>query len=460
MSFLQFLRILFARRSILLAALLGSVLVAAIMTQILPYRYESKARIMLDIVKPDPVTGQVMSNQFLRAYVRTQIELIRDYQVAGVVVDKLGWANDPATIDAYDTVTNGKGSDIRRWLAQQIIDGTSANVIEASNILEITYQSTSPDAAARIVELVRETYIDESLQYRREAAGRTAEWYKDQAEKAKTVLAAAESARSKYARENGIVLQGDRDIESAKLEALTGQSVAATTAPGLPQISMPAAVAAAPSNVALDQINQQIAQAATTLGPNHPTFQALQRQKSVIEAETARQRTLARSVQVPQINMPKSNVEAAYEQQKGRVLAQRDKIDTIGQLSRDIEVKRDQYLKAAQRAADLQLQADVGETGLTPMGSPITPSKASFPNVPLIMFGSTGFGSALGICLSLLIELLGRRVRSDEDLEYASKAPVFATIGLPDNSHTWYRRAAHWLVEKISARRKRLAEAV
>jgi hypothetical protein len=80
--------------------------------------------------------------------------------------------------------------------------------------------------------------------------------------------------------------------------------------------------------------------------------------------------------------------------------------------------------------------------------------------VPLIIFGSIGFGLALGVGLALLIELFGRRVRCDEDLEYAAKAPVFAVIGQADNYNSWYRRFARSIRERISDRRQRqLSEA-
>ena len=91
MSIFQFLRILAARRLFLLIALISCFSVATVMTFILPKRYKASARLMLDIVKPDPVTGQVIANQFLRAYTNTQIELIRDQQVAGLQ-DQLAFA--------------------------------------------------------------------------------------------------------------------------------------------------------------------------------------------------------------------------------------------------------------------------------------------------------------------------------------------------------------------------------
>ena len=451
MSLIQFLRILAARRWIMLAALLSCVLVAAVVTSILPKRYEATARVMLDTATPDPITGATIGNQY-RAFAKTQTELIQDEQTAGRVVDQLGWTNEPTLLSQYASTTNGKGNDVRRWLAQQILDVTTARLVAESNIIEIKYTSTSPDAAKRIADLIRQTYIDLTLEIRRKGAGRNADWYRDQADKAKQLLVNAEAERSKFAKQNGIVLQADNtDIENSKLNALSTQSASAATTP---TATYAAPVTTGAATVQLETINQQIAQAAQTLGPNHPGYQALLRQKTVVESAAARERASGGGVKGPSANAYVAQVNSAYEAQKNRVVGQRDKVDQLTQMNRDIDVKRDQYLKSAQRAADLRLQATTAESGVSLLGDPTVPDKPSYPKIPLIMGGAIGFGGALGVCLALLIELLGRRVRSDEDLVYAAKAPVFAIIGQPENSNAWYRRLARWVQARSAARRQ------
>jgi polysaccharide biosynthesis transport protein len=460
MSLIQFLRILAARRGILLAALLSCFLVALIMSQILPKKYEATARVMLDTTTPDPVTGIAIGSGY-RAFVKTQTELIEDEQNAGRVVDKLGWANEPQLIAAYARATDGKGTDIRRWLAQQILEVTSAQVIEPSNIIEIKYTSATPDIARRIATMIREVYIESTIDVRRQTAGRNADWYSAQAEKAKLTLTAAEGGRAKYAKENGIALQGGAilDVESAKLATLTNQSASAATAlqgGAAANITPPGGAA-----LQLATVNQQIAQAAETLGPNHPTYQSLQRQKTLIEGELAKEKAaIAAYRSGPSTSAAVAQIDSAYNAQKNRVIGQSETLSKLEQMNRDIDVKRDQYLRAAQRAAQLKLEASTSETTITPLGEATVPDSPSSPKVPLIIFGALGFGLALGVGLALLIELFGRRVRCDEDLEYAAKAPVFAVIGQPDNYDSWYRRFARSIRERISDRRQRqLAEA-
>lgn len=412
MSILQFLRILAAHRMIVLVSLLSCFAMAAIGSQILTPRYQATSRIMIELLKPDPVTGDRMTAQGVKAYIRTQVELIQDYRTAGHVVDQLGWTSDPTIIAEYQRATNGQGTDLRRWAAQRIIDGTQAGLIENSNILEISFTGWSPDSAKQIADLIRTAYIDETLRTKRESAAVTAQWYDKQTRIALKKLTDAEAARSKFARDNGIALQQDNsDLENAKLQALTGQSALASAGTAM---SGPSA-----ASMQIAQIDQQITQAATMYGPNHPVLQALQRQRAALSSQS----------QSVSAGPNPGAIERAFQIQKARVIAERGKVDQLNQMQREIDILRDQYLNTAKRAADLRLQANVGESGLNPLGDAVAPNAPSFPNIPLILGGSLALGLGLGVTTALLVEFLGRRVRSDEDLEYAVGAPVLAVIG-------------------------------
>lgn len=413
MSILQFLRILAAHRMIVLVSLLSCFLMALIASQILNPRYEATTRIMIELLKPDPVTGERLSGQALKAYTRTQVELIQDYRTAGRVVDQLGWTNDPQLQADYQKATHGEGVDMRRWVAQRIIDNTRAELIENSNILEITFTGWSADSAKQIADLVRTAYIDETLRFKRESAAVTAQWYDKQTQIALKRLTDKEAARTKFAKDNGIALQQDNsDLETAKLQALTGQSAMAAAGSGA--ISMPSPVAGQ-----LAALDQQIAQASAIYGPNHPMLQSLQKQRAALASQSR-----------PMVQGSNAGaIERAFEVQKQRVIAERGKIDQLNQMQREIDVLRDQYVKTAAAAADLRLQSNAGESGLTPLGDAVAPEKPSFPNIPLILGGSILLGLALGIVTALLVEMLGRRIRSDDDLEYAVGAPCLAIVG-------------------------------
>lgn len=200
MSFEQIFRLLWARRAMILIAAVFSLFAATIVGLVLPPRYQAHARVMLNLVKPDPITGESISSQFARAYVRTQTELIRDYRIAGKVVDMLGWASSPDLAEQYANRRTDDVRDFRRWMAQRVIDSTNAELIEGSNILDISYTAPSPQGAAAVAEAVRRAYIEQAIAFRREDASRDAEWFKGQAAKLKEELAAAEQRKTAFER--------------------------------------------------------------------------------------------------------------------------------------------------------------------------------------------------------------------------------------------------------------------
>lgn len=428
MSILQFFGIIWARRFVILAATIASTISALLVVQIVQPRYEAQARVMLDVIKPDPVTGQVMATAFIRAYTKTQIELLKDYRVAREVVDDLKWADNKRLAKEYRNRKAGDDRDFSRWAAQRVIDGTNAKVIEGSNILEISYDSSDPEQAKLVADALLKAYVDTTLLARREAARRNAAWYEAQADKAKDALFAAENEKSTFERANGILLQDDKiDIESARLSALAAQGSG-------PVMQAPVNSAVSGATLQLTQLDSDIAQVAKQLGPNHPQLIEMRRRREVLAKQAVEERAASGAAASATLSAARATA-GLLEAQKSRVMAQRGQVEKLRLLQDDVDLRRMQYNKSAARAADLRQEAQVAETGVTPLGSAVTPQSPVFPNKPLILFGGFGAGLGLGVVAAMVLELLGRRIRSADDLRVAVKVPVLAIVSNP-NSHT------------------------
>jgi uncharacterized protein involved in exopolysaccharide biosynthesis len=428
MSFVQFLRIFWARRLLIGAATAASLLGALALIVILPPRWEADARVMLNLIKPDPVTGDVLAGRSAGTYVASQTALITDYSVAGQVVDQLGWLTDPRLIETYQRRSKYDTRDFRRWLAQQVIDRTKVKVVEGSNILEISYTATRPSDAKGVAEALRQAYIDTSVAFRRDDATRNAEWYQTQADAAQAALNAAEAAKADYERQNGIVMADDNtDLDSARLRALASQGVAAPVVPPPPLTSSAA-------SVQLAQVDAQIAEAARTLGPNHPQMQQLRATRASLAQQVAQEQVAARAQAGAAATAAVASAGAmdrAVQVIRSRVVGESDKLGRLAQLQDEVILRRDQFQKTSQRAAELRQEALAGDAGLTPLGPASTPSSPSFPNKLLIIPGSVGLGLVTGILLALIIELISRRVRGLEDLRGTQNLPVLAVIAGP-----------------------------
>jgi len=434
MSLIQFLHILMARRLIVLACLVTSVVVAGIVASLLPPRYTASTRVLMDVIKPDPVTGLMVTGRDPRAFIRTQIELIKDYRVATDVVDRLGWPSNPSVIASWQAETGGVG-DIRRWGAERIISGTTANTIGTANILEISYEAPTPEAAKVIATLLREAYIDANLRFTVDSAGRTAEWYREQTDRALAALTSAERLKTRFEQENQIVMTVNGEAESAKLASLQGSLLAARGAQTTQEFAAAQQGSTSPVvdqlKIQVAQIADQLEQVAGSLGVEHPTYKALVLRKQLLERRLASETSSARAAGASSSNVSRqslASLEAEYNAQREKVLSMKDTLNELSQLQREVDLRRDQYQSAAAKAAELRLQSNVSESGLVILGDAIGGTKPSFPNWTQVWGLSAGFGLGLGVVLALLVELLGRRVRGPEDLGFAAKTPVLAVI--------------------------------
>ncbi len=430
MSFVQFFRILWARRWITVLTTLTCFLGAMLVASLLPARYQGKSRLILDIVKPDPVTGEMINAGFAKTYVQTQTELIKDYRITGKVVDDLGWTSSPDMAAAYARRSADDKRDFRRWLAQRISDNTDATLIDFSNIMEIQYTSDNPETAARVADAVRGAYVNETLALRRDEAVENEAWFRKQADRVRADLNAAEKKKSDFEKANGIIMQDNNvDADTAKLNAL------AAAQPAINLGSLVSNPGISPAQAQLEQLNASISNTEKVLGPNNPDLIALKKQRDAL-AQVARSST-------PSVSRGPSgpSVAALYSEQQRKVLAQRGKVAEAQQLAADVTVLRDQYAKTVQKAADEQQKSESTITGLTLLGNATEPTSPIFPKWPLVIAGSLGLGFLFGLLLSMLVELLARRVRGPEDLAIAGVPVVGIMAG---NAPPTRRRLFRW----------------
>jgi len=439
MSLAQFLAILVARRWMIVAAVCASLVGAALVVMIVPPRYTASTRVLLNLIKPDPVTGQVIGGQFAQAYTQTQTGLIKDIGVAGAVVDDLYWSSDPTMLARY--AVPGDPDAARHRMAQLIIDHTDAKLIQGSNIMEISYTGWSPEAAKAIADSIRRQYMQAAVSVKRQSAAESADWYQERADAAQRLLTMAENAKTEFEREHDIIMQDDKnDVDSERLAALSGAASAPAVSPIMPYTS-----ATSPAATELATVEAQLALASRTLGASNPVMIQLRQKRDVLTQQVAEERRAASGAGAAASSIANESGAAArqLEAQKARVLANRDNLTKLRQLQSEVDVRRDQYVKAAQAAADLRAQSTTDDAGVTVLNNAVAPEQPSFPNGPLIFFGSLALGLALGILAALLTELMNRRIRTARDLEdFVDGVPLLAVVGSASvhPNGGWWRR--------------------
>ena len=257
-----------------LACLAGALIISARMQK----SYEAKARVLLELVGADPVTGLSIGNKQTEAYVQTQQLLATSSRVAEHAIDKLGWADNPAVTEAWQRETGGNG-DVRAWAAQRLLGAVGAYPLEGGGVMEIAYRAPDPSAAESIVRALRESYIETALALQTEAAARRAARFAILLKPAQAVLAKAQAELDRAQRETGTVLTpGGTDIAAGQLGSLG--TMATNTELLAQRDTVNAALRS--SSIAADTfrrdligLEQQIALAERTMGPDNPSYQLM-----------------------------------------------------------------------------------------------------------------------------------------------------------------------------------------
>ncbi|MGC6401638.1 GumC family protein [Sphingomonas sp. FW199] len=412
---------IWARRLMIIVVAGVCLLLATVVAAVIPRQYEATARVAVDLARVDPSTGRAIAptQGSAKAMVQGQMAVIKDYVVAGAVVDKMDWVNKPELKAAYAARPPSDDRDIRRFLAQTVMDNTTVEVNNAiPNLIDIKYRSTSSDAARRIVTAVREAYIEQVLAFKRNEAASDARWLRVQSETLKKDLAAAEERRSAFEKRHNIILpDGNTDLETERLRALSASAaVPQVAAPQIPR-------GPTPSQVQLGQVDAQLASMAETLGPNHPQVQALQRQRAALASAASREQAMAATPAQGTVN-----VQGMINAQAQKVLSQRGLIGEAQRLAGDVAILKDQLSKMSTRAAEFELLSKGTDAGVSALGNVVAPESPLSLLWLILPLAGVLVGLIIGLIAAVAIELMWRRVRGAEDLSALPNLPVLGAL--------------------------------
>jgi polysaccharide biosynthesis transport protein len=450
MNFFQILKIFWARRWIFLAATITCVAVTAVVVSLLPRQYVARAQFIFDLSRGDPITGRSVGKDFIGAFAGTQYELLRSERVTGPVVDRLQLTQNPGFIEAHEQ--SGSNLELRTWIARRLRENITITPQRRTNIVEISFMSPDPSYTAEVANTVLDVFRQVSAEFETSANRQDADWFDVQLRTAREALRQAEAAEMAFRTSNGLSPQGDGlEIERQRLANLAGQmtSSAGMIMPIAPVAPSRAAISASSSalRAQLLALNSQLAQLQERLGPAHPTVQALESNRANLQQQIAQEESLARSAddasraaaqasisaQAAAARASQGAIRSAYEQQRARIQQLSGLMEELSQLQRTVEQRRSEVEVLAQRASMARLQTEAPDSSIVPLSRAERPQRATFPDVRTALMLAAGFGALLGLLLSLIAELLDRRVRGHEDVEYATNAPVLAIMPTESN---------------------------
>lgn len=472
MSFSQLLSILYARKWIAIWVFLVTVLVATVLSLLLPKTYTATVSLVINSKGADPVTGFMLPATLMPGYMATQVDIIQSRNVALKVVNKLGVANNPTARLQFEKATKGEG-DINDWYADRFLQGLQVKPSRASSVIEISYQGADPKSSAALANAFAEAYIFTNLQMKTEPAKQAAAWFDQQIKGLRQNVEQAQAKLSAYQEEHEIAFSDERlDLESSRLNDLSSQLVMAqaqtfdstsrqsqlkrSAASESPDILASGLIQGLKSQ--LSQAEAKLNEASQRLGVNHPQYQSaaadVDNLRKLIAAETSK--TGSSVGQMARVSQQKeAEIKASLAKQKERVLKLKSERDEMAVLMREVESSQRIYENALLRFGQTNMEGQSSQTDVSLLNPAIAPLKHSSPKIMMNIILSIFLGSLLAVGFAIAAEMLDRRIRSAEDLTQLLGLPVLADLNNSvKNQTTGFKPAIKSFFNKFGSKKR------
>ena len=222
MSIKQFLRIVWARKWIVLALLAVVAVGGSAYTLLLPKQYTADTAMIVEM-RVDPVLGALAPALAAPGYMATQIDIIKSERVAGRVVKILGVERSPSAVAQWREETNAK-IPLDRYFAALLQRGLQVEPSRGSNVINISFSARDPVFAQAAANAFAQAYMDVSVELRVAPARQSVAFLDGQTKLLRNDLEAAQVRLSKVQQEKGILVSDEKfDQENARYIALSTQ---------------------------------------------------------------------------------------------------------------------------------------------------------------------------------------------------------------------------------------------
>ncbi len=453
MSIKQILRIIWARKWLVLALLVSVSIAGTAITLLLPKQYTADTAMIVEM-RIDPVLGALAPSLAAPSYIATQVDIMKSERVASRVVKMLGVERSPSAVAQWRDQTNAK-IPLERYFANLLQKGLSVEPGRGSNVINVAFSAQDPIFAQAAANAFVQAYMDISVELRVAPARQSAAFLDDQTKVLRNNLEAAQAKLSKFQQDKGIVVSDERfDQENARYQALTAQlslaqaeRVEAGTrlrisgGESSPDILFSGAVQALKSQLAMAET--KLSELSAVVGKNHPARIQLDAQigelKQQIAAESRRVSGGTSTINRGS-NQKVAELQTMVEEQKKKLQTLRGDRDMEAVFKRDLDTAQRAYEAISSRVGQLTLEGQNNQANTRLLSPAVEPLEPSRPKVAAGIVGSMLGGLALGILAALGWELLDRRVRDPEDLMIVAGVPVIGVLRPEGSRRPVFRR--------------------
>jgi len=387
-------------------------------------------------------------------FFETQFLYLKSKAVAARVVRKLSLDRDE------DFLGLSKLQDpALRAQAMKSIDATAVlrgelrvEPVRDSHVVKVLIDDPDPKRAALLANTIADEFISFNLDEKLGMSRAASEWLHDKVEEMQKTLADSESRLYSYKRENDILTVSIEDSQSIVARRLSAVSDALTEVrkkraeleAKVKQVQIAReldALSALPEVIASPVVQaqrtgalalaQELADARTRYGEDHPKIQALrQRHEEAQEATAAEEARIAHAseLELSQVLDAEKNFEKLLDGTKREAFEINRKEVDYNRLRREQENNSKIVEMVLRRWKDVDLSAALRTNNVSLLDAAEIPSIPSSPNLKLALLVSLLLGLGLGVIAAIGLEQFDDAIETQEDVERATRASFLGII--------------------------------
>jgi succinoglycan biosynthesis transport protein ExoP len=467
----EYLRVLLKRKWVIFGSVAIIFAVVAISTLRSQPIYDAVGSIAINKVDPVTISFKDSGNAGVDYYdptdMDTEVRILRSDLLALQVIKQLNLdkpyatAGKPAsslpdlTSDAMASDSAGTASALANFKGS-----LQVTLIPNTRIIEIHYRSPDKNLAARVVNTLSNTYVEQNFKTRFESTMQASDWLSKQLVDLQIKVETSQEKLVKYQKEHEILGSDEKqNITTAKLDALNQELTGAESSRmdresiyrlaqsgDLEPLSASAAgnSEGAKTSVSVSSLldklreqqadlNIQASQLSTQFGPSFPKVAQLNSQLKEVESQIQleKKKIAARVRSDYFAALQRENLlRGALERQKQEANKLNESAIEYSLLKRDVESNRTLYEGLLEKLKEAGVTAGLRSNNFRVVDVARVPTAPSEPNLPRNLSLALALGLTTGIGLAFALESLDNTVRTPEQTQAISGLPSLGMIPL------------------------------
>ncbi len=322
----------------------------------------------------------------------------------------------------------------------------SVDPVRESNLVNVSFESHSPQLAALVANDLAEDYIQENLEVKWNETAQASQWLSGKLAQLQAKLEKSEDALQSYAQKNSILfITAQENLANTRLAQLQKQYTDAQAArfqaqseyslvkagkiqdlPGTLQNAMIQDL-----SERLVDLKRQYTQLTATVKPNFPTAVALKRQldtvqKSLDHAKEALTQNIVQKYKAARAN--EKYLAQALQQQKAVVNDIAEKSIQYNILKQKVDTNQQLYENLLQRMKEAQIQSTLTSSNIRVVDGAELPEYPVRPRVYLNLALGMFLGLGLGVGLAFFQEYMDDTLKTPDEVESLLRLPSLGVV--------------------------------